>query len=137
MDLDALRAPLALRWRGFVPGADDELVQQLVDRRGARHRGADTVRFLAARTPGGEVASWADLYLDPASGTAQIEDLVTAEAHLGHGYGDAVLAAALRGAADAHCGTRFLTADAADWPRHWYARRGFVPVGQVHVFERD
>jgi hypothetical protein len=22
-----------------------------------------------------------------------------------------------------------LEADATDWPRHWYARRGFVPVG--------
>ncbi|WP_330332063.1 GNAT family N-acetyltransferase [Streptomyces sp. NBC_00536] len=136
VDLAAFREPLARRWRGFLPDAEDEVVDQLVDRRRARFRGADTVRFLGSRTPGGDVAAWADLYLDPASGTAQIEDLMADAAQLGRGHGDAVLAAALRTAAAAGCGTRFLTADGADWPRHWYARRGFVPVGRGHVFER-
>ncbi|MET9695713.1 GNAT family N-acetyltransferase [Streptomyces sp. NPDC006529] len=133
----AFREPLARRWRGFLPDVGDEVLRQLVDRRRARLRGAETVRFLGARTPGGDVAAWADLYLDPASGTAQIEDLMTAADRLGRGYGDAVLAAGLRAAAEAGCATRFLTADEADWPRHWYERRGFAPVGRVHVFERD
>ncbi|MFH7596135.1 GNAT family N-acetyltransferase [Streptomyces racemochromogenes] len=136
VDLDALRVPLARRWRDFLPEADETVIRQLVERRETGRRGADTVRFIGARTPEGEVAAWADLYLDPASGTAQIEDLVTSELHLGRGYGDAVLAAALRGAADARCGTRFLTADAADWPRHWYERRGFSVIGRCHGFER-
>ncbi|MFF7139854.1 MULTISPECIES: GNAT family N-acetyltransferase [Streptomyces] len=136
VDLDALRTPLTRRWRSFLPEVDDEVLHQLVERRAARRRGADIVRFLGARTEEGEVASWADLYADPATGTAQIEDLVTAEAHLGRGYADAVLTTALRLAADAGCTTRFLTADAADWPRHWYERRGFSVVGRAHCFER-
>ncbi|QLE70703.1 GNAT family N-acetyltransferase [Streptomyces rectiverticillatus] len=136
VDLDALRGPLARRWHGFVPDAGDEVVRHLVERREARRRGAETVHFIGSRAEDGEVASWADLYMDPASGTAQIEDLVTAEDRLGRGHAGAVLAAALRLAMGAGCGTRFLTADAADWPRHWYARRGFTAVGRMHSFER-
>ncbi|WP_406384444.1 GNAT family N-acetyltransferase [Streptomyces sp. NBC_01618] len=136
MDLDAIRTPLTRRWRGFLPDVDDEVVRHLVDRREARRRGADVVHFIGARTEEGEVASWADLYLDPATGTAQIEDLITSEAHLGRGYADAVLTTALRLATDADCATRFLTADAADWPRHWYERRGFSVIGHSHCFER-
>ncbi|MEU8434399.1 GNAT family N-acetyltransferase [Streptomyces sp. NPDC029216] len=136
VDLEAIRVPLARRWRGYLPDADEEVIRQLVDRRARRRRGADSVHLLGARTAEGEVASWADLYLDPASGIAQIEDLITSELHLGRGYGDAVLAAGLRRAADAGCGTRFLTADAADWPRHWYERRGFSVIGRHHGFER-
>lgn len=136
VDLDALRAPLTRRWRDLLPDVDDEVVRHLVDRREARRRGADVVRFLGARTEEGEVASWADLYLDPASGLAQIEDLVTSEAHLRRGHADAVLNTALRAAVDEGCGTRFLAADAADWPRHWYERRGFSAIGVTHCFER-
>ncbi|MEU4834555.1 GNAT family N-acetyltransferase [Streptosporangium sp. NPDC023615] len=136
VDLDAIRIPLTRRWRGLLPDVDDEVIRHLVDRREARRRGADIVHFLGARTEEGEVASWADLYLDPATGTAQIEDLITSEDHLRRGYADAVLTTALRLAADNDCGTRFLTADAADWPRHWYERRGFSVVGHSHCFER-
>ncbi|WP_335933400.1 GNAT family N-acetyltransferase [Streptomyces sp. PTD5-9] len=134
--LEAIRAPLAQWWRARLPDAGSEVVRHLVDRREARRRGADDVRIIGARTEQGEVAAWADLYLDPASGTAQIEDLITGEPHRRRGYADAVLAAALRLAVDGGCGTRFLTADAADWPRHWYERRGFSVIGHQHCFER-
>ncbi|MCX4804006.1 GNAT family N-acetyltransferase [Streptomyces sp. NPDC058682] len=137
VDLDALRVPLTRRWRGFLPDADGEVLRQLVDRREARRRGADVVRFIGARTEAGEVASWADLYVDRATGTAQIEDLITSEAHLGRGYADAVLAGALRLAAVHGSDFRFLTADASDWPRHWYERRGFAVIGHSHGFERS
>jgi hypothetical protein len=30
----------------------------------------------------------------------------------------------------------FLLADAGDWPRTWYARRGFTAIGRSHVFTR-
>lgn len=63
-------------------------------------------------------------------------DLITSEARLRRGYADAVLTTALRLAADKDCGTRFLTADATDWPRHWYERRGFSVIGHSHCFER-
>ncbi|KAB8161299.1 GNAT family N-acetyltransferase [Streptomyces sp. 3MP-14] len=136
VDLDALRAPLTRRWRGFLPGADDETLRQLVERRAVRQRGAPVVRFVGSRTESGEVASWADLYLDPAAGLAQIEDVLTAEEHLSGGHGSAVMGEALRLAASAGCATRFLIAEADDWPRHWYRRLGFVPVGRIHCFER-
>ncbi|MFI8875483.1 GNAT family N-acetyltransferase [Streptomyces sp. NPDC055243] len=136
VDLDAIRTPLTRRWRGLLPGVGDEVISHLVDRREARRRGADIVRFIGALTEEGEVASWADLYVDPATGIAQIEDLITSEAHLRRGYADAVLATALRMAADEDCSTRFLTADASDWPRQWYERRGFSVIGHSHCFER-
>ncbi|MBQ0983665.1 GNAT family N-acetyltransferase [Streptomyces sp. F63] len=136
VDLDTLRAPLTRRWRGMLPDVGSEVIRHLVDRREARSRGAGVVRFIGARTDEGEVASWADLYVDAATGTAQIEDLVTSEAHLGRGYGNAVLTTALRLAVEEGCGTRFLIADAMDWPRRWYERRGFSPIGRSHCFER-
>ncbi|OII66525.1 MULTISPECIES: GNAT family N-acetyltransferase [unclassified Streptomyces] len=134
--LEVLRGPLARMWHADLPAVGDDVVRHLVERREARLRGAPVVRFLASRAPGGEAAAWADLYLDPAAGLAQIEDLVTAGPHRRRGHADAVLGAALRQAADAGCTTRFLTADAADWPRHWYARRGFTPLGRLHGFSR-
>ncbi|MFE9737000.1 GNAT family N-acetyltransferase [Streptomyces sp. NPDC006477] len=134
--LDALREPVAASWRRLAPEVTDEQVHDLVERRTARLRGAEDVRFLASYSEDGEVASWADLYLDPAAGTAQIEDLVTAGAHLGKGHAGRVLDTALHLAAEAGCGLRFLTAHASDWPHRWYGRKGFTAVGAIHVFER-
>ncbi|MFJ9827495.1 GNAT family N-acetyltransferase [Streptomyces sp. NPDC101160] len=134
--LPALRGPLAESWRRFLPDVSDEVIHDLVERRTARLRGADDVRFLASHDEFGQVASWADLYLDPATGIAQIEDLVTAEPYLGQGHAGVVLDTALRSAAAAGCRTVFLMALADDWPRHWYERRGFVALGEVQCFER-
>ncbi|MEU8759903.1 GNAT family N-acetyltransferase [Streptomyces sp. NPDC048659] len=134
--LPALRGPVAASWRRFLPDAPDEVVRVLVERRAARLRGTDDVRFLASLDETGEPASWADLYLDPAAGLAQIEDLVTAADHLGRGHAGAVLDTALHLAERAGCPDRFLIALADDWPRRWYERRGFVVVGGVHCFER-
>lgn len=136
VDLPALRGPLTESQRRFLPDAPEEVIRALVERRTARRRGADDVRFLASHDAWGEPASWADLYLDRTEGVAQIEDLVTAVSHLGQGHAGVVLDTALRTAAEAGCTTRFLTALADDWPRHWYERRGFVTVGSVHCFER-
>ncbi|MFD3515531.1 GNAT family N-acetyltransferase [Streptomyces sp. NPDC058657] len=135
--LDDLRVPLTESMRGFLPDAGAEVIRQLVERRASRHRGAETLHFLGSRTESGEVAAWADLYIDPVQSVAQIEDLVTADPHRRRGHADAVLSTGLRMAAEAGCRTRFLIADANDWPRQWYARRGFSVIGQWHCFERD
>ncbi|MET9674795.1 hypothetical protein ABZY68_17130 [Streptomyces sp. NPDC006482] len=63
VDLDALRGPLSRRRRHLLPDVDDEVVRHLVDRREARRRGADTVRFIGARTeearsPHGPTSIW-------------------------------------------------------------------------------
>jgi hypothetical protein len=65
----------------------------------------------------------------------ELRPALTAEAHTRRGYADTVLATALREAAG--CGLVFLLADADDWPRTWYARRGFTPIGRSHVFTRS
>ncbi|MGH3209274.1 MAG: GNAT family N-acetyltransferase [Trebonia sp.] len=129
-----LRPALIRQLCAWMPQASDAVIYQLADRRTARLRGADQARFLAARDQSGTIASWADLYLDQATGIAQIADVVTAEAHTRHGHADRVLATALREAAG--CSLVFLLADADDWPRTWYARRGFTPIGRSHVFTR-
>ncbi|MGW6918738.1 GNAT family N-acetyltransferase [Kitasatospora sp. NPDC054939] len=134
--LDAFRGPLAASWRSYLPEADDATVRALVDRREVRRRGAEQVRFLGARTAAGEVAAWADLYLQPGDGVAQFEDLMTDPAQRRRGHADTVLGTALHLAAEADCGTRFLTAESDDWPRGWYERRGFTAVGRTHCFHR-
>lgn len=119
----------------WMPQAADEVIGQLIERRTARLRGADDVRFLAVRDANGAITSWADLYLDQAAGIAQVEDVMTAEANRQRGYADTVLATALHRAAG--CDLVFLLADAADWPRTWYERRGFTEIGRCHVFTRS
>jgi GNAT superfamily N-acetyltransferase len=123
----------------WMPQASDGVIYQLAARRAARLRGADEVRFLAARDENGVIASWADLYLDPGHpaagvGIAQIEDVMTADTHLRRGYCGTVLATALHQAAG--YGLVFLLADANDWPRTWYARLGFTAIARTHVFTR-
>lgn len=113
---------------------DEELARELTDRRTARLRGAEGVLFLAARTPAGELAAWSDLYLEPSLGLAQLEDLVTASRHRGAGHGDTLLATGLALAAEAGIPQLFLLADATDWPREWYGRRGFTQIGRSDSF---
>ncbi|MCK1796679.1 GNAT family N-acetyltransferase [Streptomyces sp. XM4193] len=137
VDLDSLREPVAAFLRELLPaGTDEQVVRDLVERRAARESAAPAVEFLASRAESGEPAAWADLYLDPARGVAQLEDLVTHPAHRRQGHADAVLATALHRASEAGCGLRFLLADESDWPRHWYRRRDFTVIGRSHTFER-
>lgn len=121
--------------RTWLPQTDESTVRQLADRRLARLRGAELVRFLAVSGASGTPVSWADLYLEPAMGIAQIEDLMTADGHTRRGHAANVLRTALRQAAGYD--VVFLLADADDWPRAWYARRGFTTIGQYHVFTRS
>jgi len=129
-----LRPALIRQLCAWMPQASDAVIDQLAGRRTARLHAADRVTFLAVRDEDGAIAAWADLYLDPSQGIAQIEDVMTADERTRRGHGDAVLATALREAAG--CGLVFLLADADDWPRTWYARRGFTPIGRSHVFTR-
>jgi N-acetylglutamate synthase-like GNAT family acetyltransferase len=129
-----LRPALIRQLRIWMPQAEDTAVHQLADRRTARLRGAEQVHFLAVRDENGTVGSWADVYLDAAQGIAQIEDVVTADTHVQRGYADTILATALHYASG--YGLVFLLADPDDWPRGWYARRGFTPIGRSHVFTR-
>jgi uncharacterized protein (DUF952 family)/GNAT superfamily N-acetyltransferase len=84
---------------------------------------------------GGRVVAAGQLRVDGA--TAAVESVMTDPAVRGRGYGDAVLARSLSLAADAGCDLVVLEASADDWPRHWYARRGFEVVGSVWTVTRE
>ncbi|MED7924717.1 GNAT family N-acetyltransferase [Nonomuraea sp. LP-02] len=119
-------------WRRSLPEAGEEVVEALARRVEHRVAGADRVLFRGVRAPGGEIAARADLYLH--GGVAQIEDVWTAEEHRGRGHACALLSALLAEAAGAEL--IFLVADAADWPKDFYARLGFAEVGRTHSFQR-
>ena len=117
-------------WRrdGVAP-ADrlDEVVAQLV---GREHRNDQVVAVtdVVVREHGRVVAA-GQLRVDGA--TAAVESVLTDVEARGRGHADAVLARILTLAAEAGCDLVVLEADAADWPRHWYARRGFRVIGST------
>lgn len=123
-------------WREQMATASDQAIDQLVMRRATRLRGADEVSFFAVRDDAGEIAAHAELYLDRAGGIAQIEQVMTLPRHLGRGYARAIMAEGLQRALAAQCDLVFLEADAEDWPRLFYARLGYEPVGRTHSFTR-
>jgi ribosomal protein S18 acetylase RimI-like enzyme len=90
-------------------------------------------RFFAMRADG-EVASYADLYLD--GDAAQVEDVATA-AHLrNRGYASAVVMRAVEEARRAGATFVFLVADGEDWPQELYRRLGFDAIGRYLKFTR-
>ena len=127
---EAVHALWERSWRrGGVAPADrlEEVVAQLV---GREHRNDRVVAVtdVVVREDGAVVAA-GQLRVDGA--TAAVEAVMTEVAARGRGYADAVLARILTLAAGAGCDLVVLEADAADWPRHWYARRGFRVVGST------
>ncbi|WP_336032268.1 DUF952 domain-containing protein [Geodermatophilus sp. FMUSA9-8] len=117
-------------WRRDLPAGlpdRDEVVAQLVGREPLT--GTVVAVHEVAVRDGGRVVAAGQLRVDGA--TAAIEAVETEPAARGRGAADAVLARLVRLAADAGCDLVALEADAADWPRHWYARRGFAVAGSV------
>ncbi len=115
-------------WRRELPMSGQDLedaVRQLV---GREHR---TDRVVAVQDvvvrESGRVVAAGQLRIDGA--TAALESVLTDPAARGRGHGDGVLARLVTLAADAGCDLVVLEAAADDWPRHWYARRGFGEVG--------
>jgi uncharacterized protein (DUF952 family)/GNAT superfamily N-acetyltransferase len=121
--------------RGKVapPEQLDEVVAQLV---GREHRNdlVVAVTDVVVREDGRVVAA-GQLRVDGA--TAAVESVLTDDAARGRGFADAVLAKILSLAAEAGCNLVVLEADADDWPREWYARRGFRIVGSVWDVSRS
>jgi uncharacterized protein (DUF952 family)/ribosomal protein S18 acetylase RimI-like enzyme len=117
-------------WRQDLP-ADlpdrDEVVAQLVGREALLEPVAAVSEVVVRE--GGRVVAAGQLRVDGA--TAGLESVATEPAARGRGHGDAVLARALEEAAAAGCDLVVLEAAADDWPRHWYARRGFAVVGST------
>jgi ribosomal protein S18 acetylase RimI-like enzyme len=107
------------------PWGSPEVAAQLLEAKAFIEERLPT-RFYAAEEDG-EVVACADLYVDPPD--AQIEDVATSPRHRGRGHGAAVVLTALADARESGADFVFLVADADDWPRDWYARLGFEPIG--------
>jgi uncharacterized protein (DUF952 family)/ribosomal protein S18 acetylase RimI-like enzyme len=105
----------------------DSAVAQLVGREHLNDR-VVAVTDVVVREEGRIVAA-AQIRIDGA--TAAVDSVMTDPDVRGRGHGDAVLARALDIAHEAGCDLVVLEASADDWPRHWYARRGFEVVGSV------
>ena len=124
----------ARSWRRDLPDRPDRerVIADLVGREHLNDR-VVAVTDLVVRADGRVVAS-GQLRVDGA--TAAVDSVMTDPEHQGRGHGDAVLASALDRAAAAGCDLVVLEASADDWPRDWYARRGFEVVGSVWTVDR-
>lgn len=125
LDREALRPVWDAEARG-EPFITDEEVAQLTDRYRLEEATVD-LRYLGVRSGGATVAA-ALLKIDGA--TAVLDMVFTDAAHRRHGYGDALVTTASAVAGAAGCDLLGLDAAAGDWPRGWYARRGFAEVGE-------
>lgn len=134
VSLETLRPAIIRQWRGELPTASEDELDQLADRAALYSRGADLT--LLAVYDGDEIAAHADLYVARAERVAQFENLVTREPYRGRGYGTALVRDALRRSEDAGCDLAFLTVDRDDWPTEWYRRLGFTEACQTHHFSR-
>ena len=124
VDLATARPLCDADWR--QAGLPEAAVAQLSDRYALEERVID-VRYLAIRH-GGAVVAAAVLKLDGA--TAALDAVGTDPAHRGRGHGDALVTEALALAAAAGCDVIGLDASLDDWPRLWYARRGFTETSR-------
>jgi hypothetical protein len=89
--------------------------------------------FAIASDRGGSIVAYCRLY--SRDGVGQIENVTTLSAHRRRGYARCLVSLALR-ASLASNELTFLVAEGADWPRHFYARMGFVDVGGFCEFNR-
>jgi GNAT superfamily N-acetyltransferase len=122
-DLDAVRAASL---REHASGID-ELVDQIAQA-DLRFLDASDARFFGVRGPGGGVIAGCHLYSDGRA--AQIEDVATLPEHRGRGAARAVISAAIATAQAAGHELIFIVAEAEGWPRHFYGRLGFDPIGR-------
>jgi uncharacterized protein (DUF952 family)/GNAT superfamily N-acetyltransferase len=120
-------------WRRDVAGISDEAVADLV-RREAFADAHLRVIDLAVVGDDGDPRSSVQLRIDGA--TAAVEAVMTAPDVRGRGWSRAVVGAAVDRARADGCDLIWLLAAAADWPREWYSRLGFVDVGARWVASR-
>jgi uncharacterized protein (DUF952 family)/GNAT superfamily N-acetyltransferase len=125
----------ARSWRRDLAGTRhlDRLVEQLVGREHLNDR-VVAVHDIVVREEGRVVAA-GQLRVDGA--TAAVDSVLTDPEAQGRGYADAFLARALDLATEAGCDLVVLEAAADDWPRHWYARRGFETLASTWGASRE
>jgi GNAT superfamily N-acetyltransferase len=128
-EVERLRLTVLWRadWHRDQPGISDDEVAQLIGRY-EREEPVCDLRYLAVFADHRPVAACI-VKIDGA--TALIDAVATDPDHRGRGHGDALLRTARSIAAAAGCDLLVLDALEADWPREWYARRGFTEVTRM------
>ena len=111
------------------PWADDESLAQLHTLYALTTKIANARDF--AIVEDGKPVSYALLFSDGATG--MIEDVATLEAYRGRGLSRAVVTRALDSSRALHDFT-FLIADDRDWPKRFYSKLGFEPLGRHYYF---
>jgi GNAT superfamily N-acetyltransferase len=111
------------------PWADDDAIAQLRTLYALTTEAANARDF--AIVEDGRAVSYALLYSDGSTG--MIEDVATLEAYRGRGLSRAVVTRALEESRALYDFT-FLIADDRDWPKHFYSKLGFEPLGRHYYF---
>jgi ribosomal protein S18 acetylase RimI-like enzyme len=114
-------------------GRSPEARRQVVAGDRLTGRAVDERAFAVASDTGESIVAYCRLY--SRDGVGQIENVTTLAAHRRRGYARSLVSLALRESLAANDLT-FLVAEGADWPRHFYARLGFVDVGGFCEFNR-
>jgi GNAT superfamily N-acetyltransferase len=114
-------------WREeWVPGIGDDELADLLSRRSTMDVAGPYLTFVV-RDGDGTIVAAADMAVR--GDGAEIDGVATWPEHRGAGYADALIAACVdetiaRGIPHLH-----LEALTEDWPRRWYARRGWAELG--------
>ncbi|HSN07190.1 MAG TPA: GNAT family N-acetyltransferase [Candidatus Angelobacter sp.] len=117
-------------WREvWMPGIDEETLRQLVGRAEVYPRSGELVHLGVRDATTGEAVACLDVAV--MGRAAEIDAVATLPAHRGRGYADALLTAGLALIGSRGCDLAVLTALQDDWPREWYARRGFGTVATM------
>lgn len=122
-EIDVRRSPHA---------TSEEVIRHLVDRKEVTALGTHLRHFGALVD--GVVASYCDLFSDGT--TAQVEEVTTLAEYRGRGLSRAVVGSAVDEARATGHDLVFLVADDLDWPKEFYARLGFDPIGKSFWFIR-
>jgi GNAT superfamily N-acetyltransferase len=113
-------------WREeWVPGIGDAELGDLLSRRSAMDVAGPYLTFVVRDA--GTIVAAADMAVRGSG--AEIDGVATWPEHRGRGYGDALVATCVHEAVARGIPHLHLEALTDDWPRHWYARRGWVELG--------
>src|SRR2546423_5362321 len=91
-------------------------------------------RLFAARGDRSEIGSFCALFQE--DGVGQIDEVTTVEQYRRRGLARAVVQGALAASLESGAELTFLVADEGDWPKEWYERLGFEPIGRRYELLR-
>jgi ribosomal protein S18 acetylase RimI-like enzyme len=95
---------------------------------------ATPTRHFAARADRDEIGSFCSLF--QRDGIGEIDEVTTLDQYRRRGLATAVVCAAAGASLADGDDLTFLVADEGDWPKDWYARLGFEPIGRRYELLR-